>query len=92
MKFSISLLLVIFLSGCSLFPKSIPKVPNFPSTTEELMKKCKELKTIEGDEVLITDMLKVIVQNYTFYYECSNKVENWQDWYIQQKKIFDKLK
>jgi hypothetical protein len=56
------------------------------------MKKCDDLKTIEGDKVLITDMLKIIVQNYTLYYECSTKVDGWQDWYNQQKKIYENLK
>jgi hypothetical protein len=70
----------------------VPIVPTFPNATPELMKKCEELKTIEGDKVLITDMLKIIVQNYTLYYECSTKVDGWQDWYNQQKKIYENLK
>jgi hypothetical protein len=56
------------------------------------MKSCESLKKVEGDKVAITEMLKVIVQNYTLYYECSTKVDGWQDWYNQQKKIFENVK
>ncbi len=92
MKLSL-IVFVILLSSCSLFQKQpVPVVPNFPNASPELMKKCEELKTIEGDKVLITDMLKTIVNNYTLYYECSTKVDGWQDWYSQQKKIYDLLK
>ena len=54
--------------------------------------KCENLKKIEGDKVAITEMLKVIVHNYSLYYECSTKVDGWQDWYNEQKKIFDNVK
>ena len=80
------LLIALLLAGCS---TSIPVTPKFPNATPELMKKCEDLKKIEGDKVAITDMLKVIVTNYTMYYECSTKVDGWQDWYNEQKKIHD---
>ena len=80
------LIIALLLAGCS---TSIPVTPIFPNATPELMKKCEDLKKIEGDKVAITDMLKVIVTNYTMYYECSTKVEGWQEWYSEQKKIYD---
>jgi hypothetical protein len=36
-------------------------------------------------------MMKVVVENYTMYYECSTKVEGWNEWYVEQKKIMDKV-
>ena len=83
------LLLVLLLAGCSTV---VPVKQKFPNATPELMKKCESLKKIEGNKVAITDMLKVIVQNYSLYYECSTKVDGWQDWYNEQKKIFDNVK
>jgi len=83
------LLIVLLLAGCSTV---VPVKQKFPNATPELMKKCESLKKIEGDKVAITDMLKVIVQNYSLYYECSTKVDGWQDWYNEQKKIFDNVK
>jgi len=79
--------IVLFLSACS---TTVPVKQKFPNATPELMKKCDSLKKIEGDRVAITEMLKVIVNNYTLYYECSTKVEGWQEWYNSQKAIFDK--
>ena len=83
------LLIILLLAGCS---TTVPVKQKFPNASPELMKKCESLKKIEGDKVAITDMLKVIVQNYSLYYECSTKVDGWQDWYNEQKKIFDNVK
>ena len=83
------LLVLLLLAGCS---TTVPVKHKFPNPTPELMKKCESLKKVEGDKVAITEMLKVIVQNYSLYYECSTKVDGWQDWYNEQKKIFDNVK
>jgi len=83
------LLVVLLLAGCT---TTVPVKQKFPNSTPELMKKCESLKKIEGDKVAITDMLKVIVHNYSLYHECSTKVDGWQDWYNEQKKIFDNVK
>ena len=83
------LLVLLLLAGCS---NTVPVKQKFPNPTPELMKKCESLKKVEGDKVAITEMLKVIVQNYSLYYECSTKVDGWQDWYNEQKKIFDNVK
>lgn len=77
---------LILLAGCS---TTVPVQKKFPNATPELMKKCESLKKIEGDKVAITDMLKVIVHNYSLYYECSTKVDGWQEWYTEQKKIHE---
>jgi len=83
------LLILLLLAGCT---TTVPVKQKFPNATPELMKKCENLKKIEGDKVAITEMLKVIVYNYSLYYECSTKVDGWQDWYNEQKKIFDNVK
>jgi len=80
------------LAGCSIFKQPVPIKPTFPTAAPELMKKCEELKTVVGEKVLITDLLKTVVENYTLYYECSNKVEGWQEWYNEQKKIYENAK
>jgi hypothetical protein len=83
------LLILLLLAGCS---TTVPVTAKFPNATPELMKSCESLKKVEGDKVAITEMLKVIVQNYTLYYECSTKVDGWQEWYNEQKKIFESVK
>ena len=88
MKYLI-LSLSILLAGCETL---VPIKPEFPKPVPELMKKCEDLKKIEGDKVAITEMLKVVVHNYSLYYECSTKVDGWQEWYNEQKKIYDDAK
>jgi hypothetical protein len=84
------ILFCLLFSGCSLFQKQpVPMVPDFPQpySTE----KCKQLMTIEGDQVPMTDVLKVIVENYKLYYYCSDMVDGWNDWYKQQRDVYEKL-
>jgi hypothetical protein len=81
--------LLIVLAGCS---TTVPVARKFPEAPEVLKQKCESLKLIEGDKVAITEMLKVIVHNYSLYHECSTKVEGWNEWYETQKKIFNEVK
>ena len=81
--------LVVLLSGCL---TSVPVKQKFPSVPNVLVEKCESLKKVEGDQVAITEMLKVIVHNYGLYYECSTKVDGWNEWYSDQKRIYDSVK
>ena len=81
----------LVLSGCSIL---VPVKPRFPEAVPELIEKCKELQQVPatGNPVAITDMLKVIVNNYGLYYQCSNKVDGWNRWYEEQRKIYESVK
>ena len=85
----LTILLTVFLVACS---TPVPVKPKFPEVPQALKEKCENLRKIEGDKVAITEMLKVIVKNYALYYECSTKVEGWQEWYNEQKKIYESVK
>jgi len=85
----LALIITTLLVGCS---TAVPIKPTFPEAPQVLKEKCENLKKIEGDKVAITEMLKVVIQNYTLYYECSTKVDGWQDWYTEQKKIYETVK
>lgn len=89
MKIFLYVLILILLAGCA---TPVPVTRNFPNSVPELMKKCQELKIIEGDKIPMTDFLAIVVENYTLYYECANKVNGWQQWYIEQKKLFESEK
>ena len=84
-----SLILAVFLVGCS---TPVPVSQRFPDVPKALVEKCDSLKKIEGDRVAITEMLKVVVQNYGMYYECAAKVDGWNDWYQEQKRIYESVK
>jgi|694.fasta_scaffold08523_18 hypothetical protein len=81
-------LLSLLIAGCG---TTVPVKQTFPDVGKSLQEKCPDLKTIEGERVSITDMLKVVVENYNTYYSCSNKVDGWNEWYVKQKEIFDRV-
>jgi hypothetical protein len=76
-----------FLVGCS----AVPVKRNFPSTPPSLEKSCSELEEIQKTTKL-SDVLIVVTNNYTLYHECKIKVETWQQWYKEQKQIFESVK
>lgn len=82
--------IVLLIEGCTLF---VPvKPPKWPDAPQELVKKCEDLKTIAGTQVSLVDLMKTVVNNYTLYYECSNKVDGWNDWYNKQKEIYEQVR
>ena len=81
--------LALVLAACS---TPVPVSQKFPDVPKSLVEKCESLKKIEGDKVAITEMLKVVVQNYGMYYECAAKVDGWNDWYLEQKRIYESVK
>ena len=81
--------LALVLAACS---TPVPVSQRFPDVPKALVEKCDSLKKIEGDRVAITEMLKVVVQNYGMYYECAAKVDGWNDWYLEQKRIYESVK
>lgn len=91
MKLVITLILALFVTSCSSFKQLVPvKPPPFPEAVKELTESCPDLKKIEGNTVAIIDLLKVVVENYTMYYQCSLKNEGWNDWYKTQRDIYEK--
>ena len=80
--------LLLCLTACS---TTVPVTAKFPDVPDILKEKCPQLKTIDGENVSIIDIAKTTTLNYTTYYECSIKVDNWIEWYNDQKKIFNKV-
>jgi len=81
--------LAIVLTACS---TPVPVSQRFPDVPKALVERCESLRKVEGDKVAITEMLKVVVQNYGMYYECAAKVDGWNDWYLEQKRIYESVK
>lgn len=80
---------VVMLSGC--FGTTAPVKRNFPEVPKELMEACPDLKLIEPTEKL-SEVLKVVTDNYSQYHECRIKVDTWVEWYKTQKQIFDSVR
>jgi hypothetical protein len=84
----ILILLGIVLTGCS---TTVPVTQKFPAAPQALLEECKVLKPVEKDSSLI-DLTKVVVENYTEYYQCKETTSGWIEWYKVQKRIFEGLK
>ena len=84
-----AILSLVLLTGCSTV---VPVTAKFPDAPKSLTENCPPLNKIESDSVSIVDLHKTVVENYTLYHECALKVEQWNDWHVKQKKIFESVK
>jgi hypothetical protein len=87
MKNLILLLAVITLTGCV----TTPVQRNFPDAPKELLEACPDLKTVP-ETAQLSQVLKVVVDNYGQYHECQIKADTWVEWYKTQKQIFNSVK
>ena len=78
----------LFLVGCM----SLPVIPPFPETPEELYASCPPLETMDEDDTKLSDLMKTVTRIYTRYYTCAETVEGWKLWYKKQKKIYESIK
>lgn len=85
-----TLLLVsmIVLSGCS---TTVPVTVKFPEVPSELMSTCPDLKQTPPTSKL-SDVLQVVTDNYSQYYECRVKLDSWIEWYKTQRTLFEGIK
>lgn len=82
-------LTVLMMTGCAMFATPVKRT--FPEVPSELMEACPDLKKTEPTEKL-SEVLKVVVENYSQYHECRIKADTWMEWYKTQKQIFDSVK
>jgi hypothetical protein len=83
------ILLVVMLRGCHLL---VPVQRKFPEAPQILLEPCPQLKKMSEDKGTLKEMLTVVVENYSSYYQCSTKTQSWQEWYIKQKEVFEEVK
>ena len=82
-------LFITALTGCS---TAVPVIARFPDVPKELLEKCPQLSTIEGETTTFSKLTETVNSNYTQYYICSNKNDSWAEWYQTQKKIYESIK
>lgn len=85
MKLTI-LILPLFLTGCF---TTVPVSQKFPEAPDILFESCPQLLTLEEEKNNIKDFMAVVIQNYGIYYQCSEKVQGWQEWYKETQKIMN---
>lgn len=86
----LAVLATVLVVGCA---TPTPVKRSFPEPVPELMQRCEVLRTVPTtDRVAITELLKTVIENYQLYYICSSRVEGWQEWYQEQRRIFESVK
>jgi len=83
----LAILLPLLLSGCL----TLPVERRFPDVPDELKVACPDLKQV-NDTTKLSEVVKIVTDNYTQYHECQSKVDIWIDWYKTQKQIFEDVK
>jgi hypothetical protein len=85
----IFLVITLFIiAGCT---TTVPVTSEFPTPPQVLMESCGTLQTIDKETVLLSEFLQTVRTNYEKYHNCSDLVKEWQNWFTQQKAIYDKL-
>ena len=75
------------LVGC----QTVPVTQNFPKASDTLMAPPATLKEIPtGASASV--IFDTVVENYGTYNEVANQLKGWQQWYVDQKKIFESAK
>lgn len=77
---------MFILSGCSTF---LPVVPEFPTAPKTLKEDCDQLNTLK-DDAKLSDVMITITENYMKFHECKRKNKAWNEWYDEQKRIYEK--
>lgn len=81
------LLPLIFFTGCATV--TAPVKHSLAEPPSVLTERCPDLKMIADKEEKLSELLKVIVHNYTLYHECGARHELLVKWYNEQKQIHD---
>jgi hypothetical protein len=79
----------LFLLGCD---QDVPVKPIWPSIPEELKTACPDLKQVDPNTAKLSQVVDVVVDNYSQYHECQDKADFWMEWYQKQKKIYEGVK
>lgn len=74
------------LSGCIL--PVVQKFPTAPTTLQVPPVELKEVPAGSSSSVVF----ETVIDNYGTYYEIANRLKGWQQWYVEQKKIFETAK
>ena len=82
------LIAVLVLTGC----QSVPVAPKWPEVPKELLEACPDLKTVDPKNDKLSVIVDTVADNYSEYYGCKSKVEDWNTWYKSQQKIWETLK
>lgn len=83
---------ILALTGCASSGLGPRATMTWPDTPPDLKTACPDLAQVDTNTTKLSDALNVITANYSQYYLCKDKVDNWLDWYQTQQKIYNSVK
>jgi len=86
--FAIVIVLVLAITGCSTV---VPVSAKFPDAPRLGLGTCPQLQTVK-EGVKLSELTNTVTINYSTYYECAVKSDQWNEWYEIQKRIFEGVK
>lgn len=86
-KLLISLTITLTLGGCYINPP----IPPFPEAPAVLLEPAEPLTQLNQESVEISDIIDNTAVNSRKYYILREKYRAWQEWYQEQKKLYEKL-
>ena len=86
--FVIVIMIVLAITGCSTV---VPVTAKFPDAPRLGLGTCPQLQTVP-DDVKLSGLTSTVTTNYSTYYECAVKADQWNEWYEIQKRIFEGVK
>lgn len=86
--FAIVVMLVMAITGCS---TTVPVSAKFPEAPRLGLGTCPQLQSVP-DDVKLSGLTSTVITNYGTYYECAVRVDQWNQWYEIQRRIFEGVK
>lgn len=80
------IMMSLLLTACT-----VPVTQRFPTTPATLMITPTELQEVPAGSSSSV-VFETVIENYGIYYEVANRLKGWQQWYAEQKKIFETAK
>ena len=82
-------LMALLLAGCQ---TTVPVTMTFPQPPASLMEPAEKLTPLKKDKAELSDIIENANDNAGKYYKLREKYRAWQQWYDEQKKIYEDLK
>lgn len=89
MKKLLIIIPLLLLTGCF---HTTPVKRHFPEVPEEFKRACPDLEQVDPTTTKLSEVVRVVTDNYTQYHECRVKVDAWIEWYRTQRSIFEEIK
>lgn len=88
---TIGIILMFVLAMCAGCSTTVPVTAKFPEAPRLGLGTCPQLQSVK-DGVKLSELTSTVTMNYSTYYECAVRVDQWNEWYAVQKKIFESTK